>query len=448
MRETARNPEVRWRYKISNIGGRLFIGSRLATTVQWAVPRTSYPKSDPLKYCLSLLSCLSLSLFGPVIANRSVHADSATTQQSSGISDTKPESGIFVEVDGKFMVPYQERIPGTDLTIEMIPVPGGSFKMGSPEDETDRNGDEGPQFVVNVDPMWVAKTEITWAQFKEFMNLYTIFKSFESDGVRLVTDDNKADAITAPTALYDPSHTYKYGEEPQQAAVTMTQYSAQQFTKWLSKVSSTQYRLPTEAEWEYAARGGTETTYYWGDDVDGAQEQAWYFDTVEEEGQQEVGLLKTNSFGLHDMLGNVAEWTVNQHTDDYQQFAEKAPLNAIEVVAWPETGTSCVVRGGSWELNANEIRCASRLVSDDIPWKKGDPNLPLSPWWFVADPSRGVGFRLFRSHKPLGKELITKFWEPSAKDVRDDVETRLIGGRGGMGLVDPELPQAIKEQSK
>ena len=401
-----------------------------------------------MSFYRSLLMGVSLALFSPTFVTGNACADTPPPMKPPGISDTKPESGVFVEVDGKFMVPYQERIPGTDLTIEMIPVPGGSFKMGSPEDEADRNEDEGPQFEVNVDPLWVAKTEITWAHYKEFMRLYAIFKSFEASGIRPVRDDNKVDAITAPTELYNSTYTYEYGEEPQQAAVTMTQYSAQQFTKWLSKVSGVQYRLPTEAEWEYAARGGNEAAYYWGDDVDGAQEQAWYFDTVEEEGQQEVGLLKTNPFGLHDMLGNVAEWTVNQHTADYKQFAEKAPLNAIEVVAWPETGTSCVVRGGSWELNANEIRCASRLVSDDIPWKKGDPNLPLSPWWFVADPSRGVGFRLFRSHKPLGKELITKFWEPSAKDVRDDVETRLIGGRGGMGLVDPELPQAIKEQSK
>ena len=93
-----------------------------------------------------------------------------------------------------------------------------------------------------------------------------------------MTDENRTDAITAPTELYDSSFTYKYGEEPQQPAVTMTQYSAQQYTKWLSLISGQQYRLPTEAEWEYAARGGTSTAYSWGDSPDDIDDYAWYYD--------------------------------------------------------------------------------------------------------------------------------------------------------------------------
>ena len=400
-----------------------------------------------MSFCRSFLTCILIASLCLVASLPTATADSPVKQTTPGVSNKKPTEGISVEVGGKFMVAYKERIPGTDLTIEMVPVPGGSFLMGSPEDEADRNEDEGPQFEVNVDPMWVAKTEITWAQYKEFMNLYSIFKSFEASGIRKVDDANKVDAITAPTELYDSSFTYEYGQEPGQAAVTMTQYSAQQFTKWLSKVSGNQYRLPTEAEWEYSARGGSQTAYYWGDDAEDAEEHAWFFDNAGE-GQKEVAQLKLNPFGLHDMLGNVAEWTVNQHTSDYSSYAKQAPLNAIEVVTWPETGTSCVVRGGSWELESEEIRSASRLASDDEAWKDADPNFPLSPWWFTDDPARGVGFRLFRSYQPLDQKTITKFWEASAEDVQDDVEARLIGGRGGLGLVDPELPAAIKEQSK
>ncbi|MEM9646755.1 MAG: SUMF1/EgtB/PvdO family nonheme iron enzyme, partial [Planctomycetota bacterium] len=122
--------------------------------------------------------------------------------QPLGVVKEKPAKGIFVKVDGGFMVPYTAKIPGTDVTFEMVPVPGGKFKMGSPESEDGRGDDEGPQIDVVVDPMWVAKTEISWGEYKEYMKLYGIFKEFESSGVRQVTDENKADAITAPTELY------------------------------------------------------------------------------------------------------------------------------------------------------------------------------------------------------------------------------------------------------
>lgn len=363
-----------------------------------------------------------------------------------GISKEKPAEGPAVKVDEGYMVPYTATIPGTDVSFEMIPVPGGTYMMGSPDDEEDRNDDEGPQIEVTVDPMWVGKTEVTWAEYKEYMRLYAIFKEFEAQGERQVDESNKSDAITAPTELYDPSFTYEYGEEPVQPAVTMTQYSAQQYTKWLSLITDQQYRVPTEAEWEWAARGGTTTAYSWGDSADDIDDYAWYFDNADE-GAPPVGSKKPNPFGLHDMHGSVAEWTVGQYDEDgYAEFAEqKGPLNAVDVVKWPESASPCVVRGGSWEMDPEQLRSAARLASDDEEWKVEDPNFPKSPWWFTSDPSRGVGFRLFRSYQPLDEERITKFWEASAQDVKEDVESRLIGGRGGLGLVDKSLPEAIKE---
>lgn len=386
---------------------------------------------------------LALTLVGSLTASAEKPAEKPAAK-SPGIAATQPSSGPFVKVDEGFMVPYTFTIPGTDVEIDMVPVPGGTFKMGSPESEAGRQDDEGPQVEVIVDPMWVAKTETNWAQYQEYMDLYSLFKEFQARGERAVTEENKVDAITAPTPLYEPTFTYEYGEEPEQPAVTMTQYAAQQYTKWLSLITRTQYRLPTEAEWEYAARGGTSSAFSWGDDPESTDDYAWYFDNADS-GTLPVGTKKPNPFGLYDMHGSVAEWTVNQYTEDgYKAFAEKQPIHATDAVVWPEHATGCVVRGGSWEMEPEQLRSAARLSTDDDQWKSSDPNFPRSPWWFTDDPARGVGFRLFRSYKPLAKDQIAKFWEANADDAKGDIESRLDSGRGGLGLVDDELVQAIE----
>ncbi|MEM6688601.1 MAG: SUMF1/EgtB/PvdO family nonheme iron enzyme, partial [Planctomycetota bacterium] len=179
-----------------------------------------------------------------------------------------------------------------------------------------------------------------------------------------------------------------------------------------------------------------------GDDPRAAEDHAWYFDNSDE-GQADVGQKAVNPFGLHDMAGNVAEWTVSQHTEDYSEFAARSPLNAIDVVKWPETGSNCVVRGGHWQDDVSQLRPAARLASDDEEWKISDPSYPLSPWWFTDDPARGVGFRIFRSLEPLDDDLIARFWEPNAADTKFDIQIRLDAGHGIRGLVYRELPQAV-----
>jgi len=365
-----------------------------------------------------------------------------------GISDQQPADGPFVAIDGKFMVPYTVTISGSDIQFEMVPVPGGSFLFGGSEDDPEHREDEGQQVKVNVPPMWVAKTETNWAQYSEYMKLYAIFKEFESRGERLVSNSNLTDAITAPTELYEPTFTYEYGDAPEQPAVTMTQYAAQQYTKWLSLLLGEQYRLPTESEWEYACRAGSTSVYSWGDDADGIDDYAWYVENADS-GPQPVGTKTPNAFGLHDMHGNVAEWTVNEFTEDGNAWLEgKDSLGPLDTVKWPQQSSPCVVRGGSWEMEPEELRTAVRLASDDEAWKESDPNFPRSPWWFTSDPARGVGFRVFRSYQPLDKETIKKFWETSAENTINEVETRVSTGRGGYGLVDKDLAESIKKLDK
>ena len=182
-----------------------------------------------------------------------------------GVVTARPADGRAVEVTGLFLVPYEEIVPGSAATFAMVPIPGGTFLLGSPTDEPDREDDEGPQLRVQVEPFWMGKYEVTWSEYKQFMALYDLFKDAERQKKRMVTKDNQLDAVTAPTPLYDPTFTFALGEEPRQPAVSMTEYAARQYTKFLSLGTGDFYRLPTEAEWEYACRGGTTTAYAFGD---------------------------------------------------------------------------------------------------------------------------------------------------------------------------------------
>src|SRR3954470_5850713 len=96
-----------------------------------------------------------------------------------GVVATAPAGVRSVKIDSGYMVPYVEKIPGTDVTFEMIPVPGGEFLMGSAADEPDRVDDEGPQVRIKVPPMWVAKYEVTWGEYKSFMAMYDAFKKMQ-----------------------------------------------------------------------------------------------------------------------------------------------------------------------------------------------------------------------------------------------------------------------------
>ncbi len=372
-------------------------------------------------------------------------AGHCVTAADPGLSATPPASGPAIKTDQGYMVPYTVTIPGTQATFEMIPVPGGTFRLGSLDTESGRQADEGPQLEVKVEPFWIGKYEVTWSEYKEYMRLYNLLKEFNVKKIRAVDAQNQIDAVTIPTPLYDPSYTFSLGEDPRQPAVTMSRYAARQYTKWLSLLTSQFYRLPTEAEWEYACRAGSETAYSFGDDPAQLDDYAWYYDNADET-YHKVGEKKPNAWGLYDMHGNVAELVLDQYdADAYQTHAGKQVT--IEQLLVPTTKViPSVIRGGAWDYEADRLRSAARGQTED--WRNDDPNLPKSPWWFSDDPSQCVGFRILRPLADCPRAQREAFWKAETPDLQQAIDDRMSEGRGVQGLIDPALPQAIRDKGK
>jgi sulfatase modifying factor 1 len=371
-------------------------------------------------------------------------ADDAGTIRP-GLVKEQPASGRFVKTDLGFMVPYTMTIPGTEATFEMQPIPGGTFKLGSPEGEPGRKPEEGPQIEVRVEPFWMSTYEVTWTEYKQYMAMHTIFKRLLGEKLLPITDANRADVVTAPSSLYDPTFTFKQGADPKQPAVTMSQFAAKQYTKWLSGITGQYYRLPTEAEWEYACRAGTTTAYSFGDDPAQLGEYAWYYDNASERTQL-VGQKKPNPWGLFDMHGNVGEWCLDQLSKQGYQPLEGKSLSALEMFVPPTKLYPRVIRGGGWDEDADRLRSAARRGSDDDDWRGEDPNFPQSPWWFTSEPALSVGFRPIRPLREPAKEDRNKLWEADIEQIREDVENRIEQeGRGSRGVASQDLIEAIKK---
>ncbi|MDX2303818.1 MAG: SUMF1/EgtB/PvdO family nonheme iron enzyme [Microscillaceae bacterium] len=293
---------------------------------------------------------------------------------------------------------YSQEIPGSKITIDMLPIPEGTYLMGSPAQEANRLEDEGPQHKVKIQAFWMSKFEITWEQ-------YELFMAREIDHIQ----GNKAaevnlalDGVSGATAPYTDM-SFGMGKEGF-PAINMTQYAAATFCKWLSAKTGHFYRLPTEAEWEYACRAGSQTTYHFGNDPAQLPDFAWFAGNSQEI-YHPIGQKKPNAWGLHDMHGNVAEWTLDQYLPDfYQTTGKKTFLNPWATAAelYPHT-----VRGGSWKDQPNALRAAARRGS--VPaWKKRDPQLPKSLWWLTDAPF--VGFRIVRPVETPSPEAMEKYW--------------------------------------
>jgi formylglycine-generating enzyme required for sulfatase activity len=282
---------------------------------------------------------------------------------------------------------YTETIPGSDVTFDMVPIPGGTYLMGSPASEPGHKADESPQHPVTVKSLWMGKCEVTWDEY----NRYRKEMAVEAPEVNEVKLKANPDAITGPTKPY-ADETFGHGREGN-PALCITHHAVMEYCRWLSLKTNKQYRLPTEAEWEWAARAGTTTAYSFGDDPEKLGDYAWY-DKTSEDVAHKVGKKKANPWGLHDMYGNVAEWCIDYYRKDaYGTFPLAKP--SLEPLVPPEAKRySYVVRGGSWADPADMCRSAARRGSEK-DWLKRDPQRPQSIWWMTdAD---FVGFRVVRA---------------------------------------------------
>ena len=391
-------------------------------------------------FLLGVISLLSIASCASLFAEEA---------SPSSLLKEQPAQGRFVKTARGFMVPYQMQIPGSDVTFYMEPIPGGRFTMGSPADEPNRKEDEGPQLEVELPPFWMSRYEVTWAEYKQYMALHDVFRRFEEQKIRKVTEERALDAVTAPSRLYDPDTTFRSGDDPNQPAVMMTQYAAKQYTKWLSGVTGDFYRLPTEAEWEYACRASTSTAFSFGDDANALEQYAWYSANADDR-THKVGQKRPNPWGLYDMHGNAAEWVLDEYTPEGYARPQGESTTARDAFQVPTKLFPRVLRGGSFELPARTCRSAARLASDDEAWKTDDPNLPASPWWFTTAPATGVGFRIMRPLQPPNKvEEREQFWRADVEEIREDVELRIYDqDSGAIGIVDRTLPQAMRDLKK
>lgn len=297
---------------------------------------------------------------------------------------------------------FTETIPGTTVSFAMKAIPGGTFLMGSPEDEPFRRDDEGPQKKVTVSPFFMGEAEVTWDQYWAFYG-ETMSEGRTPPEVIYANNSNPdVDAVSGPTPPFGiPDQGWGGGDRP---AITMTHYAAETFCQWLSKKTGKKYRLPTEAEWEYAVRGGTDTPYFFEGDPKKLSDKGFWrkFFDADTTGiaryvvyaknsrnmTQEPSAVQANPFGLKNMLGNVMEYC----SDRYAADAYSKLVDGVVDPQGPQTGDEFVVRGGQYFDDASDLRSAARGHTEHDAWLKTDPQKPKSIWWYSD--VRSIGFRV------------------------------------------------------
>ena len=272
--------------------------------------------------------------------------------------------------------PYTQKLGGTSVSFDMSPILAGTFWMGATDSSY---ADQQPLHQVQLDAFWIGTHEVTWDAFELFLD-----KQYE----QTMTEGGvpvRVDALTRPSLPY-LDMTFGMGKEGK-PAVGMTQYGAIQYCHWLYLKTGIFYRLPTEAEWEYAARAGSTHQFFFGDDTTDLGDYAWH-EGNSNGSTQLVGGKSPNPWGLYDVYGNVSEWVMDQYEKDYYSRSPAVnPVNAGSRL-YPH-----VLRGGNFASPKEHLSSSFREQSSS-DWKRIDPQIPKSQWWFPEAPF--VGMRLVR----------------------------------------------------
>jgi len=341
------------------------------------------------------LNCINCHLnVGHYDPNAPLHGHDSTF----GVTVTSTEPPFTESAKVAEFEDYTEMIPGTRVSFDMVALPGGTFTMGSPDNEPLRDPDEGPVRKVTLSPIWMGKTEVTW---DEYMTFFRATGSPPGTKVTQIIDRSKVDAISGPTPPWGaPDQGWGKGSRP---AITMTWHAADIYCLWLSKVTGKKYRLPTEAEWEYACRGGTETPYFFEGDPRKLSSEGFLKKLIKPDTAiiasyvvynrnsaaktEEPIFVKSNPFGLNNMSGNVAEFCSDLYSADFYA-ADSTGLNP----KGPDRASEHVIRGGSFKSDAKDLRSAARDFTKTKAWLVTDPQMPKSIWWYSD--CIDVGFRV------------------------------------------------------
>lgn len=329
-------------------------------------------------------------------------------------------------------VAYKETVPLADnATLEMLPIKGGTFKMGSPENEAGRAKHESPVREVKLEPFYMAKLEITWDLYSAFMASDRGYRNKDGtlnrDGNRHTNEHAKPQGdetfIDAMCHSTTPIHTMHYnmgdgeGYSAELPAISMTQHAASKFCEWLSAQTGHYYRLPTEAEWEYACRAGSETAYHFGDDPSKVEEFTWFrknsnVDLDKEFEYQKVGTKKPNAWGLHDMHGNVSEWVLDAYIEGADSKIANGTSNplCLSKFRYPK-----IAKGGMFESEIAQLRSSSRTLSHPS-WQLHDPQIPKSLWYHTLHTT--PGFRIVRPAKVPDLKTMHLLWNTGPGELK------------------------------